>query len=56
MDGRRGVSLAIEAATSRGLRNIEKSEACRQMGEVALSPKRLDSLPVTLSVGRVVEM
>lgn len=45
MDGRRGVSLAIGAGASRGLRNIEKSEACRVIGEFALSAKRVDDFP-----------
>lgn len=44
MDGWTGVLLPIGAAASRGLRNIEKSEAFRVKGEVAVSPKRLDSL------------
>lgn len=37
MDGPRGVSLAIGAAAFRGLRNIERCEACQKMNEVVLS-------------------
>lgn len=44
MDGRMGVWLATKAAASRGLRNMEKSEAFRVNGEVAVPAKGLNSL------------
>ena len=36
VDGRRGVSLATGAAASRGLRNMEESDASQEMNTVAL--------------------
>ena len=40
-----GVLLAIGAAVSRGLRNIEKSEAYQVTDDITLSSKGVDSFP-----------
>ena len=50
IDGRRGVSLAIVAAASRGFRNMERGEACQDMGGVAPTHRELAEIGVLLDV------